>query len=63
MYKKTNSYNTDELFKNGSIIRFPDMIIKEQQRLGYKISHHKLPEPLLKMFDVQDGKKNTQIPY
>ena len=38
------------------------MIEQEQQCLGYKISHHLLPEPTHQLLDEHGGKKNTDTP-
>ena len=38
------------------------MITQEQQWLGYKISHHLLPDPIHHLFDEHDGKKQHRYP-
>ena len=55
--KIPKSYDVDALYKSLGVIHFPDPIKQEQYKLGYKISHKILPEPLIALFDKKGGKK------
>ena len=37
-------------------------MITQEQWLGYKISHHLLPDPIYHLFDEHDGKKQHRYP-
>ena len=54
--KQLKNHKVETLYKQLGIIWLPDLIKQEQYRLGYKISHKVLPEPLIDLFDKKGGK-------
>ena len=60
--KKPKNHESDILYKQLRIIRLPDLINQEQYKLGYKVSHKLLPEPLIELFDKKGGKKCHRYP-
>ena len=55
--KKRKGFEAETLYKSLDVIHFPDLIKQEQYKLGYKVSHKILPEPLIALFDKKGGKK------
>ena len=49
--------DTKELFQQGKLLTIHDIIYLEMSRLGYKITHKLIPEPLVDLFNRNGGKK------
>ena len=60
--KKPKSFEAEALYKSLDVIRFLDLIKQEQYKLGYKVSHKILPEPIISLFDKKGGKKCHRYP-
>ena len=57
LYKRPKRSNINELFKRGRLLSIYDMIYLEMTVLGYKITHKMVPDPLVDIFNKDEGKK------
>ena len=62
IYRAKKNAHTDPLFKRLKILKFPDMIKLELQKLGHKVCHKKLPKLILKLFSCKEGSKTHLYP-
>ena len=55
--KVPKSSCVEPIFDHLNLTRLSDLIENESKKLGYKITHKLLPEPLTKLFQINGGRK------
>ena len=58
--KVPKSSCVEPIFDHFNIIKLPGLIENELTKLGYKIANKLLPEPLIKLFQINGGRKMHQ---
>ena len=55
--KVPKSSCVEPIFDRLNLFRLPDLIENELKKLGYKITHKLLPEPLIELFQINGSRK------
>ena len=57
LMSKDKNLPIDQLLKKHRVIKFPDMILMELCKFGFKLANNETPEPLKVLMEMRGGKK------